>query len=122
MSAVPVPLKVHRIRYTPEPWVVRGDGDTLCVTDSQAAYIVDRFVLGGRSRDEHVANARLIAAAPRLLSTVVDAVNLITEKIPASDNDAQVVVRALIAAINLAVEGDPGLAEIPLSRPCDEKV
>jgi hypothetical protein len=49
--------------------MVRGAGtETMCVTDSDAAYIVDRFKLGGRSRHEHEANARLMAAAPDLLA------------------------------------------------------
>lgn len=127
VTVVPNSLTLHSIRHTPEPWVVRGDGDTLCVTDSMAAYIVDRFQLGGRSSEERVANARLIAAAPRLLATVVDAVNLITWIIrdrgirDAKYNEAQAVAKALIAAINLAVKGDSSPAEIPSSRPGDEK-
>jgi hypothetical protein len=54
--------------YTQGPWVVKGEvGKMLCVTDHDAAYIVDRFLLGGRSPEEHLANARLIAVAPDLL-------------------------------------------------------
>ena len=50
--------------HTRGPWIVKGEPNLLCVTDRDSAYIVDRFVLGDRPYEEHLANAKLIAAAP----------------------------------------------------------
>jgi hypothetical protein len=66
----------ERLPHTPGPWVVKGmPGQTLCVTDKDSAYVVDRFKLGGRPVGEHTANAHLIAAAPDLLAALRKAVN-----------------------------------------------
>jgi hypothetical protein len=63
------PMKEEE-KHTPAPWMVRGEPDLVCVTDSSSAYIVDRFILGDRPKDEHLANAYLIAAAPWLLAAL----------------------------------------------------
>ncbi len=55
--------------HTPGPWIVKGTHNLLCVTNKDSQYIVDRFILGNRSHEEHFANARLIAAAPLLLKS-----------------------------------------------------
>lgn len=61
-------------KHTPGPWVVKGEpSDLLCVVDHDSRYIVDRFKLGGRGIEEHLANARLIAAAPELLTALKQA-------------------------------------------------
>ena len=65
------------VPFTPGPWVVKGvSGRTLCVTDKDSRYVVDRFELGGRSPGEHLANAHLIAAAPALLASLKELLEL----------------------------------------------
>lgn len=122
VTAVPNSLTLHHIRHTPEPWVcevmsavyVMTDGGHTLAEMRGWGYLAERY--GAKEAMEmQRANGMLMAAAPRLLSAVVAAVNLIIEKVSASDNEAQVVVKELIAAINLAVKGN-----LP-SRPGDEK-
>jgi hypothetical protein len=50
---------------TPRPWGVRGEpGKTLCITDGDSRYVVDRFgPPGSRPPGEHAANAALIVRA-----------------------------------------------------------
>jgi hypothetical protein len=62
----------EEVKHTPGPWTVKGEvGKTLCVTDGDSAYIVDRFHLPGfRMMAEHEANARLIAASPDMLAAL----------------------------------------------------
>jgi hypothetical protein len=54
--------------HTPGPWHVAGKPHELCVVNYDAAYIVDRFRLGGWTEAQHLANARLIADAPAILA------------------------------------------------------
>jgi hypothetical protein len=65
------------IKHTPKPWIIRGKPNLLCVVDKDSDYIVDRFVLGDRPYEEHLANARLIAAAPELLEALAELTRII---------------------------------------------
>lgn len=69
-------------KHTPGPWIARAFGTpTLCVTDADAAYVVDRFKLGGRSQAEHDANASLIAASPNLLAACESSLRLLQARL-----------------------------------------
>jgi len=60
--------------HTPTPWVVRGEGRTLCVTDEAAAYVIDRFHLPkDRPYEEHLANAEHIVRCVNLFDALVAA-------------------------------------------------
>lgn len=70
--------------HTPGPWVVKGglEPDTLCVTDYESSYIVDRFKLGVHPAEQKQANARLIAAAPDMFELLLYIRNLIASDAP----------------------------------------
>jgi hypothetical protein len=57
------------MEYTKEPWKQRGD-DSVCVVDANGNAIcyADTFL----PKEQCIANARLIAAAPELLATLED--------------------------------------------------
>lgn len=71
--------------HTPGPWILVNEGSTYPGIDAEGQNIILNSDLGeycgvrGESRDESIANARLIAAAPVLLRLVEDLYQLFAD-------------------------------------------
>jgi len=97
-------------KHTPTPWVVKGEGDLLCVTDADSAYVVDRFRCGVRTPEEHLANAHLIVRAvnahERLLAVAKRSLDLFRFRLDMADisDDEKQHLDELRAAMALAKE------------------
>ncbi|WP_107327721.1 hypothetical protein [Agrobacterium pusense] len=77
------------VKHTPGPWQIEGRYDvefgSLYLSTIHPMPIFELQPLVG-SRDVHLANARLIAAAPDLLEALIDCIGRFTEAFPASEN------------------------------------